>query len=66
MNHRKVYEWIETFKSGRTSVTDGPGSGRHHTEHAKALLFEKTDGFSVSELAEFLDVRRTEACSCSR
>jgi hypothetical protein len=44
MNERKVFEWIKTLKSGRTSVTDEALSGRHHIEHAKAVSFEKTDG----------------------
>jgi hypothetical protein len=44
MNQRKFFEWVETLKSGRTSVTDEAISGRHHIEHAKALSFEKTDG----------------------
>jgi len=43
MNQRKIFEWIETLKSGRTSVTDEALSGRHHIEHAKALSFEMTD-----------------------
>ena len=27
MRHRKVYEWVERFKSGRTRVTDEGRSG---------------------------------------
>ena len=28
MSQRKVYEWVERFKSGRTRVTDEGRSGR--------------------------------------
>ena len=31
MSHRMVYEWIERFKNGRTSVKHGEGTGRHST-----------------------------------
>jgi len=31
MNLRKVYEWVERFKSGRTRVTDEGRSGRPST-----------------------------------
>jgi hypothetical protein len=29
MHQRKIYEWIERFKEGRTSVTD---ESRHHAQ----------------------------------
>jgi len=31
MSQRKVYEWVERFKSGRTHVTDESRSGRPST-----------------------------------
>ena len=31
MSQRKVYEWVERFKSGRTRVTDGGRSGQPST-----------------------------------
>ena len=31
MSQRKVYEWVERFKSGRTRVTDEGRSGRSST-----------------------------------
>jgi len=31
MSQRKLYEWVERFKSGRTRVTDGGSSGRSST-----------------------------------
>jgi len=31
MSQRKVYEWVESFKSGRTRVTDEGRSGRPST-----------------------------------
>jgi len=35
MSQRKVYEWEERFKSGRTRVTDGGRSGRPSTSHSR-------------------------------
>jgi len=34
MSQRKVYEWVERFKSGRTRVTDGR-SGRPSTSRSR-------------------------------
>jgi len=34
-SHRKVYEWVERFKSGRTHVTDGGRSGRPSTSRSR-------------------------------
>ena len=31
MSQRKIYEWVERFKSGRTRVTDEGRSGRSST-----------------------------------
>jgi hypothetical protein len=53
-NQRKVFEWVETLKSGRAGVTDEGLSGRHHIEHAKALSFEKTDGKVCLKLLSFI------------
>ena len=33
MSQRKVYEWVEMFKWGRTRVTDEGRSGRPSTSH---------------------------------
>jgi len=32
-SQRKVYKWVERFKSGRTRVTDDGRSGRPSTSH---------------------------------
>jgi len=34
MSQRKVYEWVERFKSGRTRVTDEGRSGRPSTSRS--------------------------------
>jgi hypothetical protein len=47
MNQRKVYEWVEKFKSGRTRVTDEGHSGRPSTSRtsraAEKLLCRNTE-----------------------
>ena len=35
MSQRKVYDWVERFKSGRTRVTDGGRSGRPSTSRSR-------------------------------
>ena len=35
MSQRKVYEWVERFKSGRTHVTGGGRSGRPSTSRSR-------------------------------
>ena len=35
MSQRKVYEWVEMFKSGRTHVTDEGRSGRPSTSRSR-------------------------------
>ena len=35
MSQRKVYEWVEKFKSGRTRVTDEGRSGRPSASHTQ-------------------------------
>jgi len=35
MSQRKVYEWVERFKSGRTCVTDEGRSGRPSTSRSR-------------------------------
>ena len=35
MSQRKVYEWVERFKSGRTYVTDEGRSGRPSTSRSR-------------------------------
>ena len=35
MSQRKVYEWVERFKSGRTRVTDEDCSGRPSTSRSR-------------------------------
>ena len=35
MSQRKVYEWVERFKSGRTRVTDEGFSGRPSTSRSR-------------------------------
>jgi len=38
MSQRKVYEWVERFKSGRTRVTDEGRSVSHQHRAAEKLL----------------------------
>jgi hypothetical protein len=47
MRQRKIYEWIERFKEGRTSITDERRPGRlltsstdQHIQRADALIRE--------------------------
>jgi len=35
MSQRKLYEWVERFKSGRTRVTDEGRSGRPSTSRSR-------------------------------
>ena len=35
VSQRKVYEWVERFKSGRTRVTDEGRSGRPSTSRSR-------------------------------
>ena len=35
MSQRKIYEWVEKFKSGRTRVTDEDRSGRPSTSRSR-------------------------------
>jgi len=39
MSQRKVYEWVEMFKSGRTCVTDEGCSGRPSTSRSRKASF---------------------------
>ena len=41
MSQRKVYEWLERFKSGRTRVTDEGRSGRPSTSRSRKLLLRR-------------------------
>jgi len=62
MNQRKVYEWVERFKSGRTHVTDEGRSGRpstsrtqDHIYRADAMIREDRR-ITVSKVAAHLDI----------
>jgi len=41
MGQRKVYEWVERFKSGRTHVTDEGPSGRPSTSRSQKHLLRR-------------------------
>ena len=41
MSQRKVYEWVERFKLGRTRVTDEGRSGRPPTSRSQKLLLRR-------------------------
>ena len=41
MSQRKVCEWVERFKSGRTRVTDGGRSGRPSISSSRKLLLRR-------------------------
>ena len=41
MNQRKIYEWVERFKLGRTHVTDEGHSGQPSTSHSRKLLLHR-------------------------
>ena len=68
-SQRNVFEWVETFKYGRTNVSDEARSGlpsvsriQDHVERANVLIQE--DGrITVSEVAEMLDIRQIEICN---
>ena len=72
MGQSNVYEWVETFKSGRTgrtSVSDQARSVRPSSsciqddiERANALI-HKERWIIVSEVAEIPDVRQAEICN---
>jgi len=62
MSQRKVYEWVERFKSGRTRVTDEGRSGwpstsrtQDHIKRADAMIREDR-WIMVSEVAAHLDI----------
>ena len=61
-SQRKVYEWVERFKSGRTRVTDEGRSGRpstsctqDHIDRADAMIREHRR-ITVSKVAAHLDI----------
>ena len=44
MSQRKVYEWVERFKSGRTRVTDeGRLVGHQHSVAERLILHRNTE-----------------------
>jgi len=62
VSQRKVYEWVERFKSGRTCVTDEGCSGRpstsrtqDHIDRADAMIREDRQ-ITVSEVVAHLDI----------
>jgi hypothetical protein len=60
---RNVYGWLETFKYGRTNVSDEARSGRpsfsrNRDDVERADVFIQEDGrITVSEVAEMLDIK---------
>jgi transposase len=61
MNQRKIYEWIQRFKEGKTSVTDESRSGRPSTSHmdqniqgVDALIREERRHCAVTGLAHMV------------
>ena len=40
-SQRKVFEWVERFKSGRTRVTDEGRSGQPATSRSRKLLLRR-------------------------
>ena len=63
MSQRKVYEWVEWFKSGRTRVTDEGRSGRPSTSRTQDHIRDRADAMiredrriTVSEVAAHLDI----------
>ena len=62
MSQRKVYEWVERSKSGRTRVTDEGHSGwpstsrtQDHIDRAYAMIRDNRQ-ITVSEVAAHLDI----------
>ena len=62
MSQRKVYEWVERFKSDRTRVSDEGRSGwpstlctQDHIDRAYAMIREDRR-ITVSEMAAHLDI----------
>ena len=66
---RILYEWIEIFENGRTSVTDAERSGRPTTatttrnEERNLELIRENRGITVEEVAGRLNVSVGFACS---
>jgi hypothetical protein len=66
---RKVCQWVETFISGGTSVSDEVRSGRlsasrfrDSTQRGNAVIWDDRQ-ITVSEVVEMLGSRRTDACN---
>jgi len=55
MGQRKVYEWVERFKSGRTRVTDEGRSGRPSTSRSRKAC-------SLQEYRNYLNNIRNALC----
>ena len=51
---RSVYDWIEKFKNGRTSVTHGEGAGRTSTAKNVVLLYYNIRPHTAAYTAEML------------
>jgi len=67
MSQRKLYEWVERFKSGQTRVTDEGRSGRpstmrtqDHIDRADAMIREDRR-IMMSEVAALLDISYVSA-----
>ena len=49
LSRRIVYEWIEMFENGRTSVTDAENSGRPATARPQGMKKEPWNLFVKTE-----------------
>ena len=62
MSQRKVYVWVERFKSGRTCITNEGHSGRPSTSRTQDHIDRADDmiredrRITVSEVAAYLDI----------
>ena len=69
LSRRIIYEWIEMFENGRTSVTDAERSGRPATatttrnEETTLELIRENRSITVEEDAGRLNVSVGSACS---
>jgi hypothetical protein len=69
--HWSLYEWIETFKNGRTSATDAERSGRpststnndKHEQTGAMILDDKI--ITMTDIATRLDISQS-FCPCNR
>ena len=59
MSQRKVYEWVERFKSGRTRVTDEGRSGRPSTSRSRKVSSPQEYRNQLNDITNAMCCKRT-------